>query len=398
MSTDSIHPQIHLDDAVVGPSSSSAGLAIGVIGGGIVGLAHAWSAAKRGHQVTVFERGPVASGASVRNFGMIWPIGQPAGAAHGIALRSRLAWLELARDAGMWVDPCGSIHLAHRADEWAVLEEFESRAADLGYPCLLLTPEEVLIRSPGANPANLLGGLYSPTELCVNPRNASRVLADWLAKAFGVTFQFNTTVTVVEPDRLRSADGRYWQFDRTIVCGGSDFETLFPEVLAAAGLTRCKLQMLKTVVQPDGWRLGTHLASGLTLRHYANFAVCQSLEALRRRIADETPELDKYGLHVMASQNDAGEVVLGDSHEYDEAIQPFDKTVIDELMLRELRKLICLPAWTVLERWNGVYAKHPSQPCFTAQPLPHVRICTATGGSGMTMSFGLAEQIWENEP
>src|SRR5580700_6018061 len=159
-----------------------------VVGGGIVGLAHAWAAVRRGKSVRVFERSGRAEGASIRNFGMIWPIGQPAGPCHSAALRSRELWLELKKEAGIWVNECGSIHLAHRPDEMAVLAEFAQRAPALGHTFRLLTGEETAAASSAANPTGLLGGLWSPTELCVDPREAIASTADWLRDRHGVEF------------------------------------------------------------------------------------------------------------------------------------------------------------------------------------------------------------------
>lgn len=364
---------------------------VAIVGGGIVGLAHAWSAAKRGLRVVLCERSPVARGASVRNFGMIWPVGQPAGQAYEIALRSRALWLELATSGVLDVEQCGSIHLAHREDELAVLEEFACAGT---HNVRLLTPEQTIKISRLANPDGLLGAMESQSELRVDPRTASSRLASWLSESYGTQLHFSTPVVCIDGSSIRAADGRTWTAEQIVICSGSDLSTLLPDVFRGSGLKTCKLQMLRSQAQPLPKGSSPHIASGLTLRHYTSFEKCPTHSALRDRIATETPELDRYGIHVMASQFPGGEVILGDSHEYGEDITPFDNSMIDDLIIRELRKVIRLSDWQMSQSWHGVYAKHPSCPVFRASVNDHVHVCTGTGGAGMTMSFGLAEQSW----
>lgn len=368
-----------------------------IIGSGIVGLAHAWAAARAGDQVTVFERSDKARGASVRNFGMFWPIGQtPPNLA--TALRSGELWRELSSALRITARPCGSVCVVDHDDEAAVLEEFSRHAPDLGYSCELWTREKTESRCPGVRPGVAKAALFSPTETNLDPREALAALPLYLSEKFDVRFHWRCPVTQVVPGKLQTAGGSRHRFDRVFICSGHDLETLFPEVLAASPLRLCKLQMMRTVRQPSGWSLGPMLSSGLTLRHYDSFSICPTIAAVKSRIARDSPELDQYGIHVMASQDRDGALVLGDSHEYGGDIEVFDKSIIDSLILRELRKLFDFPDWSIAERWHGIYAKHPTAPIFRAEPLPGIHIATGTGGSGMTLSFGLAEDFLLSTP
>jgi glycine/D-amino acid oxidase-like deaminating enzyme len=48
-------------------------------------MAHAYYPAMRGSRVVVFERNRQAAGASIRKFGMVWLISQPAGVIYELA-------------------------------------------------------------------------------------------------------------------------------------------------------------------------------------------------------------------------------------------------------------------------------------------------------------------------
>jgi D-hydroxyproline dehydrogenase subunit beta len=231
----------------------------------------------------------------------------------------------------------------------------------------------------------------SPTETCVDPREVIRGLPEWLSRTYGVRFVFGAAVTGYERPRVQ-AGGQEWAARHLYLCAGDDLQTLFPEAFREAGLVRCKLQMMRS--QPyAGWRLGPMLAGGLTLLHYRSFQDCPSLPALKQRLSAEEPEYGRYGIHVMASQNGKGEVILGDSHEYGEAIEPFDKPEIDDLILRYLSRFLPVPDLRIAARWHGIYVKHPTEPYFVAHPAPGVTAVTGVGGTGMTLSFGLAEQV-----
>lgn len=368
-----------------------------VVGGGIVGLAHALEASRRGLTVLLCERLPRAVGASVRNFGMIWPIGQAPGRAFQRAMKSRERYLELAAQAGFWIDRVGSVHAVHHEDELACVRQFVERAGPAGFEVGCMSPKEAVARCPALRPERLLGALWSGTELAVNPREVVARLHAHLASMPGVQVRTGCAVRRIEHPRAELASGETVTATRIFVCGGDDVETLYPEVLRSAALSRCKLQMMRTVVQPGGFRLGTHVAAGSTLRHYPVFKNVPALKDVKSRFARDYPHFDRWGIHVMASQTREGEITIGDSHEYGDLLDPFDLDQIDRWILEYLTGFLNLPDLTIAQRWHGVYLKRMDGFLeFIHEPEPGVRIVTGLGGNGMTLSMGLAVEHFDS--
>ncbi len=363
-----------------------------VIGAGIVGLATARALAMRNFEVTVFERNERAVGASIRNFGMVWPIGQATGLLFERAMLSRTIWKTICTEANIWHNEVGSMHLAYHDDELQVMQEY----VDVNHKyrnCQLLNPSQTLEKSAAVNFSGIKGALWSGEEMIVESRVAVGQIAQYLAGKFGVNFYWNTAITTITSNKI-TAGNKTWQADEIFVCSGADFETFYPELFAETPITKCKLQMMRLVAQPEAWRIGPSLCGGLSMIHYPGFQTAASLPQLRKRYEAEYELYLKWGIHVMVSQNGSGELTIGDSHEYGLVHDPFDKEFINQLILDYLCTFASFKDWKLLQSWHGIYPKMTNGATeLIVDVEPGVTIINGLGGNGMTLSFGLCEQV-----
>jgi FAD dependent oxidoreductase TIGR03364 len=363
------------------------GFDVAVVGAGIVGLAHALAAARRGRRVVVIDRDAQANGASIRNFGFVTVTGQAAGECWSMARRSREVWAEVAAAAGIPVLHAGLVVTARRPEAEAVIDAF--LATEMGAGCRRLTPREAQAIAPALRPEGFTAALHSPHELRVESRTALPRLAAWLAEAHGVAFRWSTAVHAVAAPRLETSAGRI-EAETVIVCPGDDFLTLFPGRLARYGITRCKLQMLR-VAPSRPVRLGAAVMSDLGLARYRGYADLPEAAALAARLDAEQPEHRRHGIHLIAVQSADGSLVIGDSHHYATTPDPFADPGVDALILEEAARVVAIDPFTIAERWIGTYASAPGRWRLTDRPDAATRIVVVTCGAGASTAFGIAE-------
>mgnify|MGYP001764875840 CR=1 FL=1 len=361
-----------------------------VVGAGIVGLAHALIARRRGLSVIVVDREAEAIGASVRNFGFVTVTGQQQGDCWRRAMRSRDIWQEVAPLADIPVEHQGLLVVARRPEAMTVLEAF--KATDMGAECSLLDAA-TLRRDHGAILADgeFQGGLWSPHERRVESRHAVGKLAAWIEKSLGAEFRRKTLVKAVEPGRVVTTDGVI-EAERIVVCPGDDMLTLFPDRIAAMGITRCRLHMMKVMPADKGFRLPGSVMTDLSLVRYLGYSELPEAAPLKARLKAEQGEFLDNGIHLIAVQGSDGGLIVGDSHHYEWSPSPFARDRVDELMLDEMHATLRLPGAQVTERWMGTYASHPEKLMIMDAPDPAIRLVIVTSGTGASTAFAIAEE------
>jgi glycine oxidase len=182
---------------------------VAIVGGGIVGLACAWRARRRGLSVTLLERDAIGRAASYVAAGMLAPVSEVEFGTAGrrvleLGLRSAAIWpafaAELEEAAGMEVGllRTGTLVLARDEDEARELERRLAFRRSLGLRAQRLRASEAREREPGLAPTVRLA-IEAPDDHSVDPRLALAALRR-ACEIAGVAIREHTDVESVELD------------------------------------------------------------------------------------------------------------------------------------------------------------------------------------------------------
>jgi glycine oxidase len=201
------------------------------VGGGVIGLASAWQAARRGARVCVLERDRPAAGATGVAAGMLAPVGEASWGEEALLsfnLESLRLWPAFARElegeSEMQIGfaPRGALHVALDRDEAEDLRRRYELHRKLGLESEWLTGRACRELEPGLATA-VRGGARVPGEASVDPR---RVVAALLAALDGREVAVHDGAEVVSAERregawrVEAADGRAFSGASLVLAAG----------------------------------------------------------------------------------------------------------------------------------------------------------------------------------
>jgi glycine oxidase len=357
-------PPLDLLGPPLDPVDSLRGTDVAVLGGGLIGLAAAWSLAEQDHQVVLVDPAPL-SGASWVAAGMLAPVSELHAAEAplvGLGLAALEHWPVFAQalteasglDLGLRTE--GTVLVAATPDDHRALLELLDLHRRLGLASQPLTRREARQLEPGLAPG-LAGALLIPGDHHVDPRLVARALA-LAARRAGVRW------VAAAGSALRCRRGAV---EGLVLDSGVHLDA--PAVVLAAGWRSAALDGL-----PATLRLPLRPVKGQILRLATRTGTVEGPRHCIRALVEGAP--------VYLVPRRSGEVVLGATSEE----QGADPTATAGALYELLRDAVAVvPGVRELELTEVGVGHRPATPDHgpLVGPLP-----AGSGADGLVLAVG----------
>ena len=196
----------------------------GVIGGGIVGIALARALARRGDEVTVFEKEQrLAAHQTGHNSGVVHAglYYAPGSLKATLCAAGRAQLREFCQEKGLPYREVGKLVIAVDEAEVAALDEIERRSRANGVPDLERIDDSRRLAELEPH-AHGVAAVHSPHTAAVDYTSITEAMAQDVRAAGGsILLGHEVTAITAEPGRVRvRTAGSEHTFDRVIVCAG----------------------------------------------------------------------------------------------------------------------------------------------------------------------------------
>ena len=341
---------------------------LAIVGGGIVGAACAWEAARAGLRVVVIESGVIGGGATAAGMGHI-VVMDDSEAQFALTRYSQQLWQEIAPDLPPDVEyeECGTIWVAADEEEMAEVRRKVQFYQTRGVAVEILDAKALTEAEPNLR-QGLAGALLVPGDGVVYPPCAARYFLAQ-AQALGTQLRLGKSALALSNEGVKLNDGTFISAGVTVNATGSWAPLLTP------GLD---------VQKRKGHLLITDRHPGFVRHQLIELGYLKSAHSISS---------DSVAFNVQPRKT--GQVLIGSSRQYGVDDAKVEAAMLSRMLARAEEYMPGITQLSALRTWTGFRAATPDKLPLVGPCPGYEKLYLATGheGLGITTAMGTAKLL-----
>lgn len=341
---------------------------LAVVGGGIVGAACAWEAARSGLRVVVIENSVIGGGATAAGMGHI-VVMDDSEAQFALTHYSQQLWQEIAPELPRDVEyeECGTVWVAADEEEMDEVRRKVQFYQTRGVAVQILSAEALAEAEPNLR-QGLAGGLLVPGDGVVYPPCAARYLLEQ-AQALGAQLRCGQAAVALSNEGVKLNDGSFISSGATVNATGSWAPGLTPGI---------------DVQKRKGHLLITDRHPGFVRHQLIELGYLKSAHSISS---------DSVAFNVQPRKT--GQVLIGSSRQYGVDDAKVEAAMLSRMLARAEEYMPGITRLSALRTWTGFRAATPDKLPLVGPCPGYDKLFLATGheGLGITTSMGTAKLL-----